>query len=200
MKRPALLGTLIATCLLAIVAKGQQPAKFPPTGPNFGPVQTAEKIADNLYLIRGAGGDSAVLIRHDGVLLVDTKLPNNGQPLLDEIKKLTDKPITHIINTHPHVDHTGGNAFFAGAFPGVQIIVQENAKASMEKDPAFQSDAGKAGLPTRTYKDHLRCFPVRRRSICITSGPRTRMVIRSCASARRMYCMRATSSPPKCHP
>ena len=44
-----------------------------------------------------------------GVTLVDTKNPGWGQPLLDKIKTLTDKPVTTVINTHTHFDHVSGN-------------------------------------------------------------------------------------------
>jgi glyoxylase-like metal-dependent hydrolase (beta-lactamase superfamily II) len=121
----------------------------------FGPVRAIEKVADNLYVIPGAGGNSAVFVRTDGVLLVDTKTPNHGQDLINEIKKVTDKPITHIINTHMHADHTGSNSFFPAT---VEIIAQEKAKAGMEKSPLFQSDAAKVGLPDRTFKDHMTLF------------------------------------------
>jgi len=76
-------------------------------GPGFPPVQAIEKVKDNLYLIQGQGGNTAVYVAQTGVVVVDTKLANNGQAILDQIKTVTDKPITHIINTLTHGDHTG---------------------------------------------------------------------------------------------
>jgi hypothetical protein len=61
-------------------------------GFNFPPVSAAEKVADNLYMVPGQGGNTAVWVMANGVLLVDTKLANNGQAILDEVKKVTDKP------------------------------------------------------------------------------------------------------------
>lgn len=151
MKRLLVLGTIVTAGLLAITVTGQQP----PPGGGFGPVDSIEKVADNLYRIPGGGGNSAVWVRDDGVLLVDTKVANNGQALLDQIKKVTSKPITHIINTHTHGDHTGSNAFFPAA---VEIVAQENTLGHMQQMPAFQSDAGKVGLPDRTFKDRLTLF------------------------------------------
>jgi glyoxylase-like metal-dependent hydrolase (beta-lactamase superfamily II) len=159
MTRAMLLATLIASGLLAIAVKAQQSANGPGPGANpFGPVQPPEKVADNLYLIKGGGANSAVFVRKDGVLLVDTKLPDAGPALLDAIRKVADKPITHIIDTHHHPDHTFGNPFFAGTFPNVEIIAQENAKPAMQRLPVFQSDAGKKGLPSRTFKDRMTLF------------------------------------------
>ena len=121
-------------------------------GPGFPPVQAIEKVKDNLYLIQGQGGNTAVYVAQTGVVVVDTKLANNGQAILDQIKTVTDKPITHIINTHTHGDHTGSNQFFPAS---VEVIVQENTKGYMEKMPVFQEAANKNGLPDRTFKDKM---------------------------------------------
>jgi len=88
-------------------------------------------------------------------MLVDTKLANNGQAILDEVKKVTDKPITYIVNTHTHGDHTGSNQFFPA---DVQIVVQENTAANMAKMDVFKEAANKHGLADRTYKDKLTLF------------------------------------------
>src|SRR5690348_12971152 len=62
-------------------------------GPGFPPVQAIEKVKNNLYLIQGQGGNTAVYVAQTGVVVVDTKLANNGQAILDQIKTVTDKPI-----------------------------------------------------------------------------------------------------------
>lgn len=154
MKRILILGSVIGAGLLAMAVVGQQ-APQRAGGFTFPPLGTIEKVADNLYRIPGAGGNSAVWVRGDGVLLVDTKLPGNGKGLIDQIRSVTDKPVTHIVNTHTHPDHTGSNEQFPA---NVEIIVQENARASMEKMDNFKVAAGKVGLPDRTYKDRLTLF------------------------------------------
>ena len=118
-------------------------------GPALGKI---EKVADNLYFIFGAGGNTGVYIAEKGVVLVDTKNPNNGQGILDQVKTVTDKPITHIINTHTHGDHNGSNIFFPAT---VEIVSQENTATNMQKMPAFQEAANKHGLPDRTFKDKM---------------------------------------------
>ena len=117
-----------------------------------GGIKSIEKIKDNLYFIFGNGGNTAVYIADKGVVLVDTKNPNNGQAILDQVKTITDKPITHIINTHTHGDHNGSNIYFPAT---VEIVTQENTAANMQKMPAFQDAANKHGLPDRTYKDKM---------------------------------------------
>src|SRR5688572_6597382 len=121
-------------------------------GPGFPPVQAIEKIKDNLYVVQGQGGNTAVYVADKGVVIVDTKLANNGQAILDQVKSVTDKPITHIINTHTHGDHTGSNQFFPAS---VEIVVQENTRTNMQKMDVFQEAANKNGLPDRTFKDKM---------------------------------------------
>jgi cyclase len=121
-------------------------------GPGFPPISAPEKVADNLYMIPGQGGNTAAFITSDGVVIVDTKLANNGQAILDQLKTVTDKPVTHIINTHTHGDHTGSNDFFPAS---VDIVTQENTAANMKKMPAFEEESKKHGLPDRTFKDKM---------------------------------------------
>ena len=122
-----------------------------------------EKLKDNLFMLKGGGGNTAVFVTTTGVIVVDTKNPGWGQPILDKIKELTDKPVTTIVNTHTHGDHVSGNV----AFPAtVDIVVQENTKTNMAKmmsppgftaadgPTVFQQNDGK-GLPKRTFKDKM---------------------------------------------
>ena len=64
---------------------------------------------------------------------------------------MTNKPVTTIINTHTHGDHTGSNEFFGAA---VTIVAHENTRANMVKMDEFKGDKSKF-LPTKTYKDKL---------------------------------------------
>jgi glyoxylase-like metal-dependent hydrolase (beta-lactamase superfamily II) len=102
-------------------------------------------------MITNAGGNTAVFIQSNGVTLVDTKNPNNGQGILDEVKKLTTKPITTIINTHTHADHTGSNEFFTN---NITFVAHQNTKANMEKMTNFAGDKAKF-LPSKVYTDKL---------------------------------------------
>jgi glyoxylase-like metal-dependent hydrolase (beta-lactamase superfamily II) len=120
----------------------------PPAGPK---VVEVEKLKDNLYLLKGGGGNTAVLVGAAGVVVVDTKNPGWGQPILDKIKEITPKPVTTIINTHTHGDHVSGNVEFPAT---VDVVVQENTKTNMQGMPIFASAHGR-GLPTRTFKDKM---------------------------------------------
>jgi cyclase len=127
--------------------RAQQPGA--PSGPN---VAEIEKVKENLYVLTGGGGNTAAFVTANGVVLVDTKLANWGQPILDKVKTVTDKPITHIINTHTHGDHVGSNEFFPAS---VEIVAQENTGTNMSRMEAFKDPSKKHGLPDRTYKDRL---------------------------------------------
>jgi glyoxylase-like metal-dependent hydrolase (beta-lactamase superfamily II) len=155
MKRAMLLGLLLVVGVLSLALTAyQQPA---PAGPRVVDIQ---KLKDNLYVLTSSapgnpatfsGGNVAVFITEGGVTLVDTKLPGWGQAVLDKVKSVTNKPVTRIINTHTHGDHTGNNNFFGTS---VEIVAQENTKTNMAKMDAFKGDNSKF-LPNKTYKDKL---------------------------------------------
>jgi glyoxylase-like metal-dependent hydrolase (beta-lactamase superfamily II) len=144
MKRAMTLGLVLAAGALGIV-KAQQPAADAPK------VIDVEKVKDNLYVLRGGGGNTAVFITAAGVTVVDAKNPGWGKPILDKIKTITPKPVTTLINTHTHGDHVSGNVEFPAT---VDVIVQENTKANMEKMPIFK-EHNNAGMAKRTFKDKM---------------------------------------------
>ncbi len=146
MKRTLVLGTIVLFgALAAAVVTSQQV-----TAQGFPPIAPIEKVTGNLYMVTGEGGNTAVYVAANGVVLVDTKLANNGQAILDQVRKVTDKPITHIVNTHTHGDHTGSNQFFPAS---VEVVVQENTAANMKKMPVFQEAANAQGLADSTFRD-----------------------------------------------
>ena len=144
MRRGIVLGALLA--IGALVSVGAQPPAQ--QGPK---VVEVEKIKDNLFVLKGGGGNTAVFVTANGVTVVDAKNPGWGQPILDKLKELTPKPVTRLINTHTHGDHVSGNVEFPAT---VDIVVQENTKTNMEKMPIFKESGGK-GMPKNTFKDKL---------------------------------------------
>jgi len=159
MKRLTILVAVVAAGVLSIAASGyQQPSQGLPAAARA--ATQIEKVKDNLYMITGAdptdrnsfsGGNTGVFITNNGVVVVDTKLAGWGQVILDKIKTVTNKPVTTIINTHTHGDHTGSNEAFGGT---IEIIAQENTKANMEKMDAFKGDKARF-LPKKTFKDKM---------------------------------------------
>jgi glyoxylase-like metal-dependent hydrolase (beta-lactamase superfamily II) len=138
------LGVLLAFGALAAV-KAQPPAANAPK------VVEVEKVKDNLWVLRGGGGNTAVFATANGVTIVDAKNPGWGQPILDKVKELTPKPITTLINTHTHGDHVSGNVEFPAS---VDVVVQENTKTNMEKMDIFKQNNNR-GMAKRTFKDKM---------------------------------------------
>lgn len=158
MTRAVVLGVLIGAGAFSIAVAGQQTGQ----DPNAPKIIESEKIRENLYVLKGGGGNSAAFITASGVILVDTKNAGWGQPLIAKIQTITDKPITTIINTHSHYDHVSGNVEFPAT---IDIVAHENSKAEMEAwrpvtgsatafPDVFNENDGK-GLPKRTFKDRL---------------------------------------------
>ena len=110
-------------------------------------------VLDTLYHLSGGGGNGLALIDeiNGGVVLVDTKLPGWGQPVLDAVGQVTDLPVTTIINSHAHQGHAGSNAEFAEA---TSIIAHERARDSMSRMELY-AGADSAGLPTTTFSDRF---------------------------------------------
>jgi len=158
MKRIVLLTSLIAVGAMTYVAAqqgGQKPM-----------VVEVEKLKENLFVLKGGGGNTTVFVQSNGITVVDTKNPGWGAPILAKIKELSPKTITTIVNTHTHGDHVSGNVEFPTT---VDIVVQENTATNMKQmrpvtglskpgaPPApniFEQNGGK-GLPKRTFKDRM---------------------------------------------
>jgi cyclase len=163
MRRVMVLVALLAVASLSLViASYQQPAG---SSQQSAPKEIqVEKLNDNLFVLKGGGGNTAVFITAKGVVVVDTKNPGWGQPILDKIKELSSKPVTTIINTHTHGDHVSGNVEFPAT---VEVITHKNTKANMAKmatptgivpqQPVtniFQANNGK-GMPKKTFDDKM---------------------------------------------
>ena len=150
MRRATVLGALLCAGALSIgatVLRGQATGR----GDQKPNIIQMEKVRDNLYLLKGGGGNTAVFVTDLGVVIVDTKLAEWGQPMLDKIKTITNKKVITLINTHAHADHNGSNEFFGTA---VEIVAQENTRANMEKLDAFKQ-AKVNFLPKLMFKEKM---------------------------------------------
>lgn len=119
-------------------------------------------VPDDAVRTRSTGGNTAVWITGEGVVLVDTMNPGSGPELLAQVRSVTNKPVITIINTHTHFDHTGSNTEFEAS---VQFVAHENIRASLAQTTcapvthceAFQGDNARF-LPTRTFSDRMTLF------------------------------------------
>ena len=149
-------------CFGVLVTLGALPFVVTATQQQGEMVVEVEQLEDNLYVLRGGGGNSAVFVTSDGVAVVDTKMAGWGRPILDAIKELTPKPVTMIINTHTHFDHASGNVEFP---PTVDVVAHENTQRLMREwnlitgfnfagENVFEASNGR-GIATRTFTDKM---------------------------------------------
>jgi cyclase len=117
----------------------------------------SEKVADGVYMLKGAGGNIGLSIGPNGSLVIDDQYAPLSDKILAAIKALTPDPVRFVVNTHWHGDHTGGNANLAktGAF----LVAHENVRKRMgseqfiamfnQKVPA----SPEAALPVVTFAE-----------------------------------------------
>ena len=124
-------------------------------------------VQGNVYMLVTTGvtgGNVTVQVGDDGVLLVDTSVPQVTNQLVAEIRKLSNKPIRYIINTHVHADHVGGNEAIAkmgstiaggnvgvGAGEGAGVIAHENVMTRMSAPTGSTSPMPFGAWPTDTF-------------------------------------------------
>lgn len=87
------------------------------------------KVAGNVYILQGAGGNIGASVGEDGIVVVDDQYAPLADRIQAALKGITDKPVRFIINTHYHEDHTGGNSYFQKQAP---IIAHDNVRKRLE--------------------------------------------------------------------
>ncbi|MBZ5665519.1 MAG: MBL fold metallo-hydrolase [Acidobacteriia bacterium] len=127
---------------------------------DFSKVQIkVSKVAGNVYMLQGAGGNIGASVGDDGIVIVDDQYAPLADKIQAALKGITDKPVRFIINTHYHGDHTGSNEFFQKQAP---VIAQDNVRKRLEEGGQAgnggsvhmeQKAQPKAALPIITF-DH----------------------------------------------
>lgn len=114
----------------------------------------AIKASNHVYMLVGAGGNIGVSVGEDGVFLIDDQFAPLTEKINTAIKQLSDQPITFLVNTHYHGDHTGGNENMQKL--GATIIAHDNVRYRLETTPKRDgSMAPKGALPVITFNDKL---------------------------------------------
>ncbi len=117
--------------------------------PQTAPQLKLNKITDDLYEIEGDGGNVAVYLTDEGVIVIDDKFERDYADITAKIRSLTNKPVKYVLNTHQHGDHTGGNAKMQA--DSAEIIAHKNARTNMV--------AGKMpGVPRVSFSDETEVF------------------------------------------
>src|SRR5438105_5878399 len=98
---------------------------------DFSKVQMkVSKVAGNIYMLEGAGGNIGASVGEDGIVIVDDQYAPLADKIQAALKAITDKPLRFVINTHYHEDHTGGNAIFQKNAP---IIAHDNVRKRLQE-------------------------------------------------------------------
>jgi glyoxylase-like metal-dependent hydrolase (beta-lactamase superfamily II) len=140
------LAVLIGAALASLQALTQQQAP---------PALTMEKTKDDLYTIVGDGGNVAVLVTNEGVLLIDDKFEQDHDQIVAKVKSVTSQPIKYVINTHYHADHSGGNGKMVPM--SVEIISTANSRKNILEHK--QSNAPPNVVPARlTFTEETSVF------------------------------------------
>ena len=119
-------------------------------------------ITTNIYFIQGQGGNIAAITGKDGLVLIDDQYAPLSQKIKTALQAINPQPARFVINTHFHMDHTGGNQNFAG--DGAIIVAQEKSRQRMTIDQfitAFklaQKASDPQALPKITFTDSLRLY------------------------------------------
>jgi glyoxylase-like metal-dependent hydrolase (beta-lactamase superfamily II) len=126
--------------------------------PDFSKVEIkATKVAGNVYMLEGAGGNIGVSVGEDGILIVDDQFAPLAPKIQAALKDISPKPVKFVLNTHWHGDHTGGNEQFGATAP---IIAHENVRKRLAlespgADGKMKPPAPKGALPVITFDDRL---------------------------------------------
>jgi len=140
------LAVVIGAALASLQALTQQQAP---------PALTMEKTKDDLYTIIGDGGNVAVLVTNEGVLLIDDKFEQDHDQIVAKVKSVTNQPIKYVINTHYHADHSGGNGKMVPM--NVEIISTLNSRKNILEHR--QSNAPPNVVPARlTFTEETSVF------------------------------------------
>lgn len=121
---------------------------------DFNKVQiTSEKIAEDIYVLFGSGGNIGLAIGEEAAYLIDDQFGPLTEKIVAHVNTLTNKPIHFVLNTHVHGDHTGGNENLANA--GAMIIAHENVRKRMTEG---NTPRPKEAYPVVTFNDKMTLY------------------------------------------
>ena len=157
MRRPRLAAAMVVGCLavLSVVATERPAAQQEVTAERLAELTAIRPVPgkNGLYVIPGldggvTGGNVAVRVTNDGVILVDNKFPYSYEMITTEVRKMTSLPIRYVLDTHHHGDHAGSNADFMAVS---EVISHRNARGNMVRN-------NQPGAPRVVFSDETSIF------------------------------------------
>lgn len=103
---------------------------------------TSQKVADNIYILKGQGGNIGLFMGEDGVFMIDDQFAPLSKKIINKIKEITNKPLSYLINKRWHGDHTGGNENMKKE--GFLIVAHRNVRKRMSVDQVVRGRKMKA--------------------------------------------------------
>jgi len=159
MRKTTFIGRLLYSSHLSFAAAGLVTILFfegtAQAQQDFSKVQIkATKVAGNIYMLEGSGGNIGVSVGEDGIVIVDDQFAPLAPKIKAALKEITDKPVKFVLNTHFHGDHSGGNVEFG---KDATIIAHENVRKRLQEGGTVGGNttppAPKEALPVITFND-----------------------------------------------
>ena len=115
---------LALSLTISLVSRSQQ---------NWDSIQvTSQQVKDNIYMLKGSGGNIGVLTGADGIVMIDDQFLELGKKIQDAIASLDNGPIRFTLNTHIHGDHSGSNEYFKKL--GSTVVAHDQVRERMSKE------------------------------------------------------------------
>src|SRR4030095_11602912 len=114
------------------------------------PAFKIQMLRENLGIFTERGGTIGFLLTNEGIVVVDSQVPEQSQHLINELKKKSDKPFRLLINTHHHGDHSSGNISFKGV--AQHVLAHKNSKDNQERVAKQQKNEDKQLYPDQVYE------------------------------------------------
>ena len=134
------LASAVMLSILLLMSQGTSIASADESASQLDPQPKETKVAEGIYLFQsadhgdmGVEGNAIAIINADDVFVFDANQTiSDARAVIAAIRRITPKPVRYVANSHWHYDHWLGNAAYAEAFPGVEIIASEDARRIME--------------------------------------------------------------------
>jgi len=115
-----------------------------------------DQLSENIHMLTGQGGNIGVFKNEKGLFIIDDQFARLSEKILTELKTISTQPVTMVINTHFHGDHTGGNENMNNQ--GATIFAQKNVRSRMKSRQKEKGNITPKSLPVITFDEGLQLY------------------------------------------